>query len=270
MLSLYVLIRSIYSMYLHGYTLSLLGHFLTALPIVLLFTGLFIFKRARTKKGLPLYTLFISLGLVISLAATFASSNDFKITQLIFPISLVTGWVAYLKWYSYFRKRNDEPLQKGKTLPVIELEDIHKKNVSSQSFLGKPAVLLFYRGNWCPLCMAQIKEIAKQYKEIEALGAQVYMISPQPHSYSASLSKKYNLNFQFLTDVNNKVAKQLDIFSENGIPAGFQVLGYESDTVLPTVIITDKNGTIVFADLTDNYRVRPEPETFLEVLRTLV
>ena len=38
---------------------------------------------------------------------------------------------------------------------------------------------------------------------------------------------------------------------------------------LPTVIITDAKGKIVFADLTDNYRVRPEPETFLKVIDAL-
>jgi hypothetical protein len=43
-------------------------------------------------------------------------------------------------------------------------------------------------------------------------------------------------------------------------------LGYEADSVLPTVLITDPYGTIIFADLTDNYRVRPEPSTFLAAL----
>jgi len=36
--------------------------------------------------------------------------------------------------------------------------------------------------------------------------------------------------------------------------------------ILPTVIITDAEGKIIFADLTDNYRVRPEPDTFLKVI----
>jgi hypothetical protein len=51
-----------------------------------------------------------------------------------------------------------------------------------------------------------------------------------------------------------------------GLPFGMQLLGYDSDTVMPTVIITDDEGKIIFADLTDNYRVRPEPETFMRVL----
>jgi len=36
---------------------------------------------------------------------------------------------------------------------------------------------------------------------------------------------------------------------------------------MPTVIITDEGGKILYSDATDNYRVRPEPELFLNVLR---
>jgi len=43
-------------------------------------------------------------------------------------------------------------------------------------------------------------------------------------------------------------------------------LGYDADSVLPTVLITDPNRTIIFADMTDNYRVQPEPSTFLAAL----
>ncbi len=48
---------------------------------------------------------------------------------------------------------------------------------------------------------------------------------------------------------------------------GMQALGYDSETVLPTVVITEAGGRILWADETDNYRVRPEPDLFLTVLR---
>jgi hypothetical protein len=51
------------------------------------------------------------------------------------------------------------------------------------------------------------------------------------------------------------------------LPMGMQVLGYDSETVLPTVIITDKGGRILWVHETDNYRIRPEPEVYLAVLR---
>ena len=76
----------------------------------------------------------------------------------------------------------------------------------------------------------------------------------------------FNVGFHFLTDKNNSAAKQLGILDKGALPLGFQLLRYDSDVVMPTVIITDKSGKIIFVDLTDNYRVRPEPETFLKIL----
>ncbi|MAX87614.1 MULTISPECIES: hypothetical protein [Thalassolituus] len=38
---------------------------------------------------------------------------------------------------------------------------------------------------------------------------------------------------------------------------------------LPAFTLTDKQGTVVWTHETDNYRVRPEPETFLEVIRAI-
>jgi len=40
--------------------------------------------------------------------------------------------------------------------------------VKSASFIGKPTLMIFFRGTWCTLCMAQIKEVVLQYKEIAA------------------------------------------------------------------------------------------------------
>lgn len=151
-------------------------------------------------------------------------------------------------------------------MPYFEIEDIHGKNTTSTSYLGKKSIFLFYRGNWCPLCMAQIKEIANNYNELTARNVNLIMISPQPKKYSLVLSQKLNLGLEFLIDQDNVLAKKLGILAKNGIPAGFQVLGYTSDTVMPTVVITNELGKIIFADLTDNYRVRPEPKTFIAII----
>ncbi|WP_255409408.1 redoxin domain-containing protein [Aquimarina sp. I32.4] len=92
------------------------------------------------------------------------------------------------------------------------------------------------------------------------------LISPQPHQNTKALAKKFSLNFNYLIDQNNKVANQLQILSKNGLPMGLQTLGYNKDTVIPTVIITDKDGKLIYVDLTDNYRVRPEPEIFIKII----
>jgi len=268
MFALYVLINTSVHLFQHGFSFRYLGRLVSALTIVVLFVGLFIKPQARTSKNLNIYSSFILLGFITSIVFGGIIENKDIIGSSISFI-LVLCWIAYVTWYSVFKNRDCSILTVGNQLPSFDLEDTNRDKINSETFLGNPSIYLFYRGNWCPLCMAQIKEIASQYKELEKRGVNMVMISPQPHKFSKDLAKKYNLGFHFLTDTNNKVAKQLNIFAKNGIPAGFQILGYNSDTVLPTVIITDAKAKIVFADLTDNYRVRPEPEAFLKIIDEL-
>jgi len=114
--------------------------------------------------------------------------------------------------------------------------------------------------------MAQIKEVATQYKKLSSLGAKVVLCAPQPEKNTQALADKFDVPFIFLTDVDNRAAKALGIEMKNGLPAGMEMLGYEKDTLYPTVIITDATGSIIYSDLTNNYRIRPEPEDFIEVL----
>ena len=133
-------------------------------------------------------------------------------------------------------------------------------------FAGSPAVLVFYRGNWCPLCMAQIRELAGRHRELADLGIKVALISPQPDEHTRNLAGMHDVPFHFLIDEQNRFAESLGIAVAHGVPVGVMG-GYAPNTVLPTVVVTNANGTIVFSDQTDNYRVRPEPDVFLAILR---
>lgn len=257
---------SVYYFGVNGFSWGIIGTAITSLTIVAFFGGLFIKPKARTGVILKSYTASILLGTIIGIIISgIVESYHPQIFALVIILSL--GWVLYLKWFSVFPKGDTHTLQKGYALPEFQLQNTTKETISSQIFLGKPSIFLFYRGNWCPLCMAQIKEIVGVYKELQKLEVHMIFVSPQPHARSKSLADKYHLDFHFLTDVENKVAQKLGIDVKNGIPAGFQLMGYGSDTAIPTVIIVDAHGEIIFTDITNNYRVRPEPSFFLEVLK---
>ena len=115
------------------------------------------------------------------------------------------------------------------------------------------------------MCL-MLREVAAEYSELAKKGVSLLMISPQSHSNTASLAQKFDVPMTFLVDKDLKAAKLLGIAALGGLPTGLEALGYDSDTVMPTVIITDADHRIIYADQTDNYRVRPEPATFLQVL----
>ncbi|MDX1756194.1 MAG: peroxiredoxin family protein [Marinobacter sp.] len=243
------------------------GVALATWPMVFFFLKLFLTNTARTGANLVGYQAAAWAGTGLTLALGW--SGDALAIQL-FGSAVVggVGSTLYVYWYSRFsRQQQAERLKVGSRLPAFELMDDAGNKVVSDEFLGQPTLFIFYRGNWCPLCMAQIKEVAGQYQALANLGVTVALISPQPHDNTRSLAEKFQVPFRFLVDSGNRAARALGIEAENGLPKGLEALGYDSDTVMPTVLITDANGTILFADLTDNYRVRPEPETFIRVLK---
>jgi peroxiredoxin len=241
------------------------GVLLVYTPFVLVISSLMIFRNVpRTSARLPVL---IVMGLIGVIASLRGYSLGGSANAVVLAVAGFLGFLVYDYWYSSFRNRHSDALEVGKPLPGFELTDVSGNAVSSASLTDKPSVWVFYRGNWCPLCMAQIREIADDYKRLEELGVRVALISPQPHRFTKSLARKFDVAFDFLTDNNNRAAERLGIAHRNGLPAGMQALGYASDTVLPTVIITAEGGEILWVHETDNYRVRPEPGTYLNVLR---
>jgi len=179
----------------------------------------------------------------------------------------VLAWLTYVRWYSRFGREPSAALAVGATLPDdVRFVEHGRGPIAAADLRGRPTVLLFYRGNWCPLCMAQVGEIADRWREIESLGAQVALVSPQDERHTRALADRHEVAFRYLRDDGLAAARRLGIANPDGTPAG--MVGYEGDTVLPTVVVTDADGRIVYTDQTDNYRVRPTPETVLAALRS--
>ena len=255
-----------YMLYRSGLHFGWLGAFLTTAPFVgSVGWWMLSHSKPRTSAALTPYTVISFIGVALGFWSLRQAEADAAMA-LVLAVAGLVGFLIYLRWYSYFGREPSAALTIGQALPEFELEDADGNTVASSGFRGKPALYLFYRGNWCPLCMAQIKEIAGQYQKFAERGLAIVLVSPQPQGHTKRLARKFDVPFQYLVDTGNRVAEKLGIAAAGGLPAGMEVLGYDSDTVLPTVVICDAEGRIIFADQTDNYRVRPEPETFLAVL----
>ena len=244
----------------HQYLWAGLGLLLISMTMPLFLTKLFLTFTPRTTKSLTRYTLQVVVGTLLLSFALITGRGEMIGA---YGLLLTIGWFLYIHWYSSFNVETPKLLEKGQRLPRLLFEKEDGSVVDSESFKGYKSILMFYRGNWCPLCMAQIKEIADTYKTLKDKGIETILISPQPHSQTRKLAKKHNVDFQFLVDKDNAVAEQLNINVKKGLPTGMQLLGYDSDTVLPTVILINEHSVILHSDITENYRVRPEPDELM-------
>ena len=241
------------------------GAAISALPLPFLILRLMIKPVGRTSENLPFLLLLSVVGVMVTAWELF--------------IEGVAGWgplsvalvnagimLLYVFWYSRFGRIESMQLGVGSKLPAFSLRDSDGNEVGSADLSGSPAVLLFYRCNWCPLCMAQILEFVSRYQEMDDLGIKVVLVSPQPDEHTKNLAGMHDVPFHFLIDADNQLAESLGIAIDNGVPLGV-LGGYDPNTVMPTVVVANASGTIVFSDQTDNYRVRPEPDVFLAILR---
>lgn len=251
----------------HAIHLGSLGLLLvSALPLSFFIVLMALRPAARTSRSLAIFTILISLGAVLVFIDVYHDYLPAYFT--IIALMSVVMWFLYVYWYSTLPV-GKAGVEVGDKMPALTLINENGQEISTADFARNKLLYMFYRGNWCPLCMAQIKEISGQYKELEKRGVVVLLISPQPASYSKSLAKKMSVNFRFLTDKDNTMARLLKIDHQAGTPMGMEMFGYKSETVLPTVIITNENDEVVFIDQTDNYRIRPEPATFLKIIDDL-
>jgi peroxiredoxin len=245
------------------FSLIWLGALLTNAPLPLFISYLMLARVARTTAGLRGLQVTVLVGVLLA-GVGFIQHPQVQVALIVLIGASI--FAVYVGWYSRL-DRSQSRLAVGQPLPEFELQSLEGEPVSSATLSGQPAVLLFYRGNWCPLCMAQVAEVAERYRELAQMGLRVVLISPQPNSHTQALARRFDAPLTFYVDSDGKAARALGIFAENGVPVGMGLLGYDADTVLPTLVLVDGNGQVLHLDQTDNYRLRPDPDAFIEIAR---
>ena len=185
----------------------------------------------------------------------------------IIGIVVVAGLILALRKKARGRPVPDI-LKPGQRLPDFQAIDEDGNSVSSSDLAGAPAILLFVRGSWCPFCSKQVANLTKVYKEITDSGAKLILITPKPLDTTRRVADIFGVDFQFWLDDSLKVAKQLGLVLEAGVPDDYRK-EYGEDTLWPTSLVVDANGVIKFTELSRFIVDRPNPEKLLKVLRDL-
>lgn len=172
-------------------------------------------------------------------------------------------------------------LKAGELAPHFSLPNASGKEISFFELLKSGAVVVvFYRGEWCPYCNLQLHAYQQILPKIKQLGASLVAISPQTPDHSLSMKEKNELEFEVLSDRNNTVAKRFGLtftinenLRETYLQAGSDLSRFNEEDSwelpAPGTFIIAPNSEIVFASVDGDYTKRAEPETILEVLRSL-
>jgi peroxiredoxin len=87
-------------------------------------------------------------------------------------------------------------LQNGDVFPVLVIDAVDGRTIDlPRDLTGSYAVVLFYRGSWCPYCCAQLSAFSRAGERLAAAGITVVALSVDDKATSAALVEKLHLNF---------------------------------------------------------------------------
>ena len=160
-------------------------------------------------------------------------------------------------------------LKPGLPLPDFRAADEQGDPVRSLELHGSPTVILFVRGNWCPFCSRQVRNLTQHYRDIVDMGAKLILITPKPLETTRRVAEFFKVEFDFWLDDELAVTRQLGLLQEGGVPKDYGK-EYGRDTIWPTALVVDAAGIIAYTKLSKHISDRPDPELLLrEVGKTL-
>jgi peroxiredoxin len=167
----------------------------------------------------------------------------------------------------------------GSRLPDGELLDVAGQPTTlAQNLGGKPAIIVFYRGGWCPYCNIALRTYQAQLvPALAERGISLIAISPQTPDGSLSTKETKELTCTVLSDPGNQIARQLGILTapSDGTRAAQLQLGLDVAQVnadgttalpMPTVVIADAGRVIRWIDVHPDYSTRAEPGQVLQAV----
>lgn len=174
-----------------------------------------------------------------------------------------------------------QSIKQGDKAPDFLLPNVNGETIQLSHLLTNgPAVLIFYRGGWCPYCNLALRAYQAILPEIELAGATLVAVSPQTPDNSLSAREKMELSFPVLSDSDNKVARAYGlVFTVSSeVQAVQQAMGLDlskvngSDTwelPIPGSYVIAQDGTIALAFVDPDYTHRLEPSAILGTLDQL-
>lgn len=151
----------------------------------------------------------------------------------------------------------------GQNAPDFTLKNTAKEPISRSNYRGKTVILAFYPGAFTGVCDKEMCAFQDNMAKLNAAEATVIGISVDSPWANAEFARKYNLEFELLSDLDREVVTSYDatFVGLGGIE------GYVSANRV--VIVIDKAGVIQHRWVAENPGVEPDYDAIVAVAESL-
>lgn len=140
----------------------------------------------------------------------------------------------------------------GDTAPAFTLKNTGKSDVTLADYIGQTVVLAFYPGAFTGVCDKEMCAFQDNLAKLNDSNTTVLGISVDSPWANAEFARKYNLEFDLLSDLDREVVNSYD--------AAFVGLGGIDGYVCANrvVIVIDKAGVVQHRWVAENPGVEPD------------
>jgi peroxiredoxin len=170
----------------------------------------------------------------------------------------------------------------GTALPDAPLLDPYGASTTLAAAIDdRRAVIVFYRGAWCPYCNIALHAYQGHLlEELHHRDIALVAVSPQRPDGSLTMKQKNELAFAVLSDPGNGLARRVGIVTAPGddvrraqLELGLDLEAVNADATtslpMPTTLIIDPDRTVRWIDVHPDYSTRSEPGEILAALDNL-
>ena len=124
--------------------------------------------------------------------------------------------------------------------------------------MGKPVVLLFWRGTFCPSGKKSIVSWQDFYRSVSDLGFGILAISSDAPENQKLFAEQMAIKIPLLTDTNLAVSRAFEVYLSHNHQAG--------DYGEPALYLIDAKGRVAFSIVSSGPKGMPEPGAIASML----
>lgn len=133
----------------------------------------------------------------------------------------------------------------GDKFPEITLTTTDDEKPSiPEALAGSYGVVLFYRGSWCPYCMAQLRAFQRAVDSFAETGIKVVALSVDDRDTTAETIAKHNLTFPVGHSADARAVAGVTGAFVNEHPLHLQSTGFVLDPTGHVVVSVYSSGAI--------------------------
>ena len=154
----------------------------------------------------------------------------------------------------------------GSRAPEFRALDSDGREFRLSALAGSRILLKFFRGTWCPYCVADLRLWSERRDELRALGLRLVAVSHDSVTELRDFKRKHGWDMTLVADPELEVIRRYNLKNHNFTPKR----GPFRDMAIPASVLIDADGKVLWLSQATDFRVRVRPEKVLAEIRRVL